>query len=209
MLFALSDDSPVSWLPAPPRPLIPTGEIHVWRALLDREGWPEEEALPAGERGRATAIQIPERRRRWVAARWALRMTLSRYIDEEPAELRIDVADGGKPRLAGEAAVRFNLSHSGELALIAIASDREVGIDVERIRPGRPDSRFRDWARREALAKCAGSGILGAPPEGPFRVSDIDPGAGWAAAVAVAGTEEAGVRAYRLDTELRVSAGRR
>jgi len=153
--------------------------------------------LPAEERRRAEEIKIPERRRRWVAARWALRLALSGYTGEEPVALRIEAGDGGKPALAGGAGIKFNLSHSAELALVAIALDREIGVDVERTRPDRPDSYFRDWVRREAVAKCSGAGLWGPPAEGPVEVTDIDPGEGWAAAVAIVGAA-APVRRFEL-----------
>ncbi len=186
------------WPPAPSRAPDPADEVHVWRVWLDGEALPDEAGLPAEERRRAEAIQIEERRRRWVAARWALRLVLSRYTGEQPAELRIEEGDGGKPRLAGEAEVSFNLAHSSELALVAITKGREIGIDVERVKPGRPDAYYRDWVRREALAKCSGSGLWGPPPDGPVELTDLDAGQGWAAAVALASTAPAPIRRFEL-----------
>ena len=159
----------------------------MWRVRLDRESWIEEAALPEAERRRAEEIQIEGRRERWVAARGALRVTLARYIGADPVGMALESDDRGKPRLAGRASVRFNLSHSGGLALIAIATERDVGVDLERVKPGRPDSYYRDWVRREAVAKCAGTGLMSPPPEEPIWVSDLDLGSDWAAAVALLG----------------------
>ncbi len=120
----------------------------------------------------------------------------------------------GKPSLAEPtAALCFNLSHSGGLALIAMAEGREVGVDIEEIDPGRDvitlaergldpaaaaavraapsetrATAFHEaWARKEAIVKCLGSG-LGAPlPRDPVTVSTLDVGPGYAAALAVAG----------------------
>src|SRR3954447_15740394 len=66
---------------------------------------------------------------RWANARAALRQTLAEYLGEDPAALRI--RDEDKPRLEPASPLRFNLSHSADLALIAVATEREVGIDVE------------------------------------------------------------------------------
>lgn len=130
------------------------------------------------------------RRQRWAASRWALRIALSRYVAAEPSELELLVDRGGKPRLAGDSALRFSLSHSGELALIAAAAGREVGIDVER-RGRRAVPFYEDWVRREAVGKCFGVGLAEPPPDRPVRVLPLDLGDEWAAALAVAGTEQA------------------
>ena len=174
-------------------------EVQIWRARLDREGWPAEAALPESERRRAESIQIQLRRRRWVAARWALRTALGRYTESDPAEIALEEGSGGKPKTRDHRAVRFNLTHSGELALVAITAGREVGIDVERADPRRARSFYRGWVRREARAKCAGTGILAPPPEEPILVSDIDPGQGWAGALALEGTAEIPRRWFDLE----------
>ena len=76
-------------------------EVRIWQAWLDRDGWPGEEALPADERRRAESIVIEGRRRRWVAARWALRTALGRHTGVDPAEIALEAGPGGKPRLSG------------------------------------------------------------------------------------------------------------
>jgi hypothetical protein len=199
MLFGLGDDLTVSWAPGPLRPPIPDGEVHVWRAWLDRHGWIDQSALPDAERRRAEEIQIEGRRERWVAARGALRMTLARYMRQDPVGLALVTDDGGKPRIACSSAVRFNLSHSDGLALIAIATLRDVGVDLERTKPGRPDGYYRDWVRREATVKCTGAGLGGPPPQEPIWVFDLDPGPGWIAAIALRGEGELRQRRFELD----------
>jgi 4'-phosphopantetheinyl transferase len=187
-------------------------ELHVWRARLDGEHWPAAERLPPNERERAAALR-GETSRRWVAARWALREVLALYLEQEAAAIELVLGERGKPRLAEAGPLRFNLSHSGELALLAIAAEREVGVDVERVRPrgdlGRltrralapaeaaaveaaaPDARLATfhaaWTRREAIAKCLGTG-LGAPlPEIAVAVAELEVGPSFAAAVAIEG----------------------
>lgn len=198
MLFGLGDDLNMSWAPGPLRPPTPNGEVHVWRAWLDRDGWLEEAALPDAERRRAEEIQIEARRQRWVASRGALRMTLSRYAGVDPVGLALESDDRGKPRLAGPASVRFNLSHSAGLALIAIATLHEVGVDLEQVKPGRPDPYYREWVRREAVAKCTGAGLTGPRTEDPIWVSDLDPGPDWAAAIALLGGDSMPIRCFEL-----------
>jgi 4'-phosphopantetheinyl transferase len=169
-----------------------SGEIHVWRF-----------ELPAGA-GRA-------------AARSARARLLAAYLgDPVPIELRSD--RNGKPRLATKPErLSFNLSHSGRLALVAIASDGvEVGIDVERLRPRRDLARLADrwlpaedavavaaappaeregrfyaaWTRHEARVKCTGAGLAGPPPGPEVRAWPLAIDPGYAAAVALATTTE-------------------
>lgn len=161
------------------------GELHLWRLETDGDD-------PRG------------------AARAAMASILAEYLGAT-AELRPDA--NGKPRLAAEPErLSFNLSHSGELALVAIAPGGvEVGVDVERRKPRRDLVRlarrwlpaadaeavaaadeaelqpvfYSAWTRHEARVKCAGTGIAG-PPPGPEVVAyglSIDEG--YAAAVAI------------------------
>lgn len=163
--------------------------VHIWCAALDDPGWPGPAELPAEERERVGRFLSEQAASRWVASRWALRRVLGEYLEVAPAAVGLEIADGGKPRLAASAGPRFNLSHSQGLALVAVA-EREVGIDVERIRPKRPAAFYAAWTRYEARLKCLGGGVgrpaaAGAPVA--VRSLDVDPG--YASAVAVAGNE--------------------
>ncbi len=204
-------------LPAPAR------EVHVWRSELECEEWPAADGLPVDERRRAARLMIPDARRRWVAARWMLRGVLGRYLETDPARVQLRLGDRGKPALAEPSApLRFSLSHSGDLGLIAVAQEREVGIDVEWIDPVRdvvklapraldpidaaavraasPDDRsvifHQAWTRREAVAKCLGGGLTAPLPPDPVAVSDLDPGPAFAAAIAVAGGDVPPLRLF-------------
>lgn len=147
------------------------------------------------------------------AAPTALRRVLATYLGEDPEQIRMEVGEHGKPRLAEPRRLWFNHSHSDAIALVAVSGELEVGVDVERVRPGRDvvalaerafspddaaavreapaeerDSLFhRRWACHEARLKCLGVGIFGAaPPDaGPLAVSALDVDPGYAAAVAV------------------------
>ncbi len=195
----------LEFLPAPDRLGAPGAEVHVWRADLDAPRWPGDERLPEDERLRAKAIVRPRSRSRWIASRWALRGVLGRYLHRPAAELRFTTGEHGKPRLADPTGgLAFNLSHSEAVALIAVGSDREVGVDVERIAARRPAAFYADWAEREARLKCLGTGLSGpVPPEAAeLAVQRLDLGPGYAAAIAVAGPAVA-LRCWTFDPPLR------
>lgn len=156
--------SKIGWLeflPAPDRLEVPEDEVHVWRVDLDT-----------------------------VGSRSALRQILGRYVGRPEDELRFETDRFGKPRLTGGKPA-FNLSHSGPLALVAVAV-REVGVDVERIRTKRPVDFYRRWADREARVKCLGTGLTGPVPQDAIEpaIHRLDVGAGYAASVAVHGPAE-------------------
>lgn len=206
----------MEFAPAPAHPSPPDGEVHVWRADLEDPGWPSASGLPADERARANRFLRSGDRLRWVAARWALRGVLSRYLGQEPAEIELVRGEHGKPRLAQEPErLSFNLSHSGPVALVAVCDTCAVGVDVERVETGRdlvalaeralqPEDAaavreatgaervatfYERWARHEAALKCLGHG-LGAPRgDDPVALRSLPLGPGYAGAVAVAGEE--------------------
>ena len=142
----------------------------------------------------------------------ALRDVLAAYLEVSPEAVRLMTGKHGKPELAG-GELHFNLSHSGGVGLVAVSRERPVGVDVERIEARRdvlalaeralgaegaaavhaaPDADrsavfHRAWARREAVAKCAGTGLSTPPPDAARQVIDLEVGHGYAAALAVAG----------------------
>lgn len=203
------------WDRAPSDVNLREGEVHVWRIELDLFH-PElliDELAPE-EAGRS--FHRPRDRDRFVIAHGALRRVLSRYCGIAPAGIRFLRMPRGKPCLNPESDFRFNLSHSGGLALVAVARRCEVGVDVERIRPipdalriGRrvlqreeadalealqPDQRagpfFLYWTRFEARLKAAGRGLGDEVVTEQWPVRDLDPGAGYVAAVAAECTPE-------------------
>ena len=173
-----------------PTPLIDivSGEVHVWGFLLDidrAELAAATRCLSRDELERAARLVSERHRRRFIAAHAALREVLSRYCRRFPQELVFHKTSAGKPFLPGEAAMRFNLTHSHGIALIAVANDREVGVDLEQIRPevdvvrlarrflsnqdrtfieggeprGRHERFLQTWVAREAVFKAEGRGI--------------------------------------------------
>jgi 4'-phosphopantetheinyl transferase len=178
----------------------PSEAVEVWVADLDEV--PDEllALLSARERERAAQIRDERGRRRWSAARAVLRELLSRATCADLAELELELDANGKPRLrrpveqgigAAQERVRFNLSHSGPLALYALCADNEVGVDVElahrkganggrelaiarrmlgeqvasRLQALAPRERheqfLRAWVAHEAAVKCLGVGLGG------------------------------------------------
>lgn len=87
--------------------------------------------LDPEERWRASRMQVPDVRRRFVAAHGAMRIILARQIGVDPAEVPIVRNCWGRPEIASHPSVPFNLSHSHELAVFASAEGGELGVDVE------------------------------------------------------------------------------
>jgi 4'-phosphopantetheinyl transferase len=177
-------------------------EVHVWTVALER---PESDVrrmarlLSADETERAERFRIERVRRRFVVCRGALRLILARYTGDAPDRLRFAYGAHGKPGLAPSPGsdLRFNVSHSDGIALCAVARGREIGVDVERLRPlpraeriaerffslperaalrGLPEEQrleafFTCWTRKEAYIKARGDGL--AHPLDQFVVSVV------------------------------------
>lgn len=184
------------------------GVVDVWRVDLGRttdDGLAE--LLCAQERERAGRIVDARGRALWAHSRGVLRTLLARYLDADPRELRFVAGAHGKPGLGsgppetwrddgsgpGES-VRFNLSHSRELMLLAVTAGREVGVDVECARKRYTAEFLCAWTMREATGKCLGAGLVLPPlacddaPEGMWA-AEVDVGPRAFATVAVAGAE--------------------
>lgn len=177
------------WEPAPAELMLPRGEVHIWRIVLEQPGWVVDRLrsiLSPDELARADRYVIDRDRRHFAVGRGALRVLLSRYLAVAPGDLAFRAGPHGKPALAEpEPSLHFNLSHSHGLALLAVARDRELGIDIEYVRP-MPDAEsmivrffssrerddfgrlaqverltafFRAWTRKEAYLKALGAGL--------------------------------------------------
>lgn len=168
-------------------------EVHVWRVGLEESGARLERLwrlLDAEERRRAERYHFERDRRHFIVARGTLRRLLGDYLDLAPESLRFSYSAYGKPALEDEARavapdLRFNLSHSGALALYVFARGRELGIDIERMREDfdlqelaarffsaaesrallelpaglRTRAFFNCWTRKEAYVKARGEGL--------------------------------------------------
>lgn len=168
---------------------LPPAQVHLWccRTDLDEvETAARLTILSDTERARADRFRHDEARTAFVAARSWLRRILAGYTRVPAQRLRLDEMPLGKPFLAhprSDPPIAFNLSHSGELAIVAVAAGMAIGVDIERIRPVPADvvagclapgeaaslaampSRLREeafirgWTRKEAYLKATGIGL--------------------------------------------------
>jgi 4'-phosphopantetheinyl transferase len=135
--------------------------VHVWRVALDDEVRVEDSwrLLSPDEQARADRLHDATHRRRFVLAHGALRSLLARYLDASPSAITYLLGTHGKPALASRdsarAQVEFNLSHSEDIALVAVARGQPVGVDVqhwsESVEHLRLAERFFSPSEREAL----------------------------------------------------------
>ncbi len=118
---------------------LPATEIHIWQASLDGSSVPLQQfaaLLSIDEQQRAQRFRFAQHHRRYVVSRGILRMLLGDYLKTSPAALEFCYGHNGKPALAiATAGLVFNVSHSEDLMLCAIARHCEVGIDLEFVRP--------------------------------------------------------------------------
>jgi 4'-phosphopantetheinyl transferase len=170
------------------------GVSDAWRVDLDAAPAWLEDMLCAPERARAARIVHERNRMRWSRSRGMLRVLLARYLNADPRELRFGLGAHGKPALEGGAKqdsdLRFNLSHSGELLLVAVAAGAEVGVDIECATERHTAEFMRTWTMHEATVKCLGTGLASmpveeeAPPAGLWT-TELDVGPRATAALAV------------------------
>jgi len=166
-------------LPAPP-------PFELWLVSLAGEATSADAALLDDvERERAARFVFERDRHRYVAAHAALRRLLGQRTGRLPESLRFELGAFGKPRLSVAAECTFSLSHSGDRALVAIAQDGDIGVDLERVAPLRdaealvrqcfsereqrqffamPEPEraltfLRAWTRKEACLKALGTGL--------------------------------------------------
>jgi len=207
------------WQPGADIPHLEPGEVRAWIVELDAAlppGADVDSLEPCGaelavlsddERGRAARFVRARERRRFAQCRSALREILGRLLGEPAASLRFRAAAVGKPELDRgpgiSGSLRFNVSHSSELALIAVGLGRELGVDLERLRPigeaerivasfftpaeqrafaaiagpDRPSAFLRGWTRKEAVLKGFGMGLSGlsAQHETGFGTTELTP----------------------------------
>jgi 4'-phosphopantetheinyl transferase len=179
------------WSQPPPALTLSSGEVHVWRMRLEQPPELHENflrILDQDERARSGRFHFDKHRRYFVAGRGFLRTLLARYLDTRPEAVRFNYGPYGKPALDGdhrESPLRFNASHSGEWAVYGFVQHREIGVDVEYVKPHfategiaerffsagevqalnalteaeKPAAFFRCWTRKEAYIKAIGSGL--------------------------------------------------
>jgi medium-chain acyl-[acyl-carrier-protein] hydrolase len=166
-------------------------EVHVWTIQLDdnvENVCRLSQWLSSDEKDRAERFHFRMDRERYIVGRCALRSLLGAYLDRQPNDVRLWYNSQGKPllhRLPSDPDLQFNVAHSGDVALVAVALARPLGVDVERIRPDvdwrdlssryfsktesaelqampavdRPRAFFAAWTRKEAYLKAHGVGL--------------------------------------------------
>ena len=175
-------------------------EVHSWCASLDVP--PETsarlyETLTPEERTRSARFQFERDRRRFIVARGVLRDLLGRYLQTQPGQISFVYNAFGKPDLGPDFAnrLKFNLSHSADRALIAVATASDVGVDLEYIQAQSDHAEiarrffsaaevdyltalpshlytenfFSCWTKKEAYLKACGEGL--AIPLNSFSVT--------------------------------------
>jgi len=139
-------------------------QVDVWRVFLKLEldsVQGAESTLSTDESQRAAKFRFDKDRHRFMASHVALRNVISCYLDREPQQINFTVGEYGKPAIPSDINLEFNLSHSGDYALIGIARERKVGIDVERFRQ---DMEIDKIARR-FFSEEENSELMGVPTE--------------------------------------------
>jgi len=179
------------WLPPPTNLTLADDEVHVWQANLELTPAQVQHlrgVLAADELARGDRFHFEKDRQHFIAGRGMLRTILGRYLSVAPDHLRFYYNRYGKPFLAAESdhqRLNFNLSHSAGLALYAVTRNREIGIDLERIRANfeyealaerffsprevavlrtipaemKLEAFFNCWTRKEAYIKAHGKGL--------------------------------------------------
>jgi 4'-phosphopantetheinyl transferase len=172
---------------------LPAGEVHVWYRPLTQDianRGSFYDFLSADERERASRYHFDRHRNEFILTRATLRILLASYLEKSPERFSFAYSAQGKPSLANEATdLRFNVSHTVSLtdglAALAFARKREIGVDVEKIRPdcdaeklaerffskserdyivrfsghALDEAFFRCWTRKEAFIKAKGGGL--------------------------------------------------
>lgn len=128
----MSDESAMDWPYWPVLPTLWADQVWVWRLGLRETGdlgraWG---CLSLAERERADRYRHEGDRQRFVLTRGWLRRLAGAYLGLAPNSLQFELGPHGKPFLPGYP-LRFNLSHSGDWALLAFSRDRPLGIDLE------------------------------------------------------------------------------
>jgi 4'-phosphopantetheinyl transferase len=166
-----------------------SAEVHVWEfplTVAESARAEYEGILSSDEREKAARFHFEKDRRKFTVARASMRIILGSYLRLTAPEISFAYSENGKPKLAEAASsIRFNLSHSGEMALLGVTLGRDVGIDIELIRSdvetdnlarrffssrerdsirGLPDGErisafFRCWTCKEAFLKAQGVGL--------------------------------------------------
>ncbi len=188
------------WQQKPEKFDLVSPDVHVWCASLDQDFDQIQQLrtlLAEDEQKRANRFYFQRDQWRFITARGTLRIILGQYLGIKPEDVQFAYGPYGKPMLAHPTIPKlyFNVSHANYLALYAIAQNREIGIDIEYMRPisdleqlakrffsaseylaiqklphhQQPVAFFNCWTRKEAYIKATGKGLT--LPLNQFEVS--------------------------------------
>jgi 4'-phosphopantetheinyl transferase len=178
-------------------------EVHIWLVQTNEEriSLDFEDLLSSTEQDRASRFKFETDRRRYVIAHATLRSILSIYVNSPAQELQFDSGPYNKPELApmhAKKKIEFNLSHSHEVAVIAVTRGREIGVDVEWVREDfafdevaqrffttrevaalhalphhlQREAFYKCWTSKEAFLKAKGTGLSGQLDEVEIALTD-------------------------------------
>jgi len=189
---------------APAKFTLAVGQVHVGLVRADDAALCMaccENLISTVERDRAARFKFEKDRRLYTVAHAALRSILAGYLNVAPGDLEFEIGQRGKPRLAptfSKDSLEFNLSHSSEVALIAVTREREIGVDVEHVKKefafaevaeryftarevsairALPEDLQRQafyqcWTSKEAFLKAKGVGLSGELDEVEILIGD-------------------------------------
>lgn len=179
------------WHLPPTHLMLGSEDVHVWRASFYKLSpmlSQFETLLSEDERSKARRYRFDDNREEYIMGRGLLRHLIGGYLNQDPASVRFYYNPYGKPALMGEGGpdrLTFNVSHAHGVLLYAFSRGRELGVDLERIRPEAARDRvaerffsqketkalrslpehaqaigfFNCWTRKEAYIKARGEGL--------------------------------------------------
>jgi len=162
--------------------------IQVWYCTFDANKERLEtykELLSKDEKTRSGKFKFDKDKQCYIISRGILRLILGKYLDTNPKDIKFKYTSYGKPLLDFESDLKFNISHSGNMATFAFFKNQEIGIDIEKIKDDfdvlelaqnffsrseievleqqpkedLPKAFFRCWTRKESFIKAEGSGL--------------------------------------------------
>lgn len=168
---------------------IDLNEVHIWSlnlGLVPFQAMQEYESiLSDDEKTRASKFRFSKDKKTFSLTRGVLRKLAGAYLDTEPKKVKFHYEQYGKPRFQDESRIKFNVSHSGDRAVIAFVRDYDIGVDIEyfkddfdvldiaenffsrreidklKMQPLKEQRQafYRCWTRKEAFIKAEGSGL--------------------------------------------------
>lgn len=205
--------NPLPWVAASPAPLLGPQDLQIWIIPCGADNGDPEALCPllsGAEQARADRRLAPGHRAAYIRAHAGLRLILAAPLATPPARIEFQQGPQGKPAVAGP--LEFNLTTSGDLALVALRWHQPVGIDCERLTNNRnllaiarrlfspdevqrlvaadtaerPEVFTRYWTALEASVKHAGRGLFQPPDPAapPPDIHHFSPHPGYLAAIA-------------------------